>query len=89
MDFKKIRREKKLKLKQVAALSGWSIGTISDLEREGAGSDRLKEKLLEIYGIRNQSTGCPNCAALRHRAEAAEAELETLKKKLRGLFLTA
>jgi len=52
MDFKAGRQQMGLTLKKAAELSGYGIGTISDLEREGVGSDRLKEKLAEIYGLK-------------------------------------
>ena len=56
MDFKQARKERRLTLKQVAEASGYGIGTISDLERTGAGGKHLREKLEGIYGLRNPET---------------------------------
>jgi hypothetical protein len=50
MDFKALRKAAGLTLKQAAALSGYTTGAINGQELKGNGSDRLKAKLLEIYG---------------------------------------
>jgi transcriptional regulator with XRE-family HTH domain len=49
MDFKKTRENLGLTLQEVASKSGYSVGTISDLENKGVGSKRLKIKLREVY----------------------------------------
>ena len=86
MNFKKARKDLKLSLKQAAALSGYGIGTISDLEREGVGSDRLKEKLLEIYGVEKKPAACASCLGVARELADGRAELAGLKKKIGGLL---
>ena len=53
MDWKAARDAKKLTLKEASILSGYKIPTINALELESRGSERLKSKLREIYGIIN------------------------------------
>jgi DNA-binding XRE family transcriptional regulator len=52
--FQALRKAAGLTLKEAEAMAGYSVATISALENDNRGSDRLKQKLLEIYG---QSTG--------------------------------
>src|SRR5271170_3824131 len=51
MEFKKAREAKGLTLNEVARISGYGIGTISDFENKGEGSTRLKMALSKIYGL--------------------------------------
>jgi hypothetical protein len=92
MDFKKAREDKGLTVQQVSQLAGYAIGTISDLENKGLGSDRLREKLKGIYGIggssslREEGTSYQvDLEVWRRRAKSAEAELAHIKNVLRGL----
>src|ERR1700679_2466306 len=60
MDFKAARTAAGLSLQQAAQLSGYGVATINGLEKHGEGSDRLKEKLREIYrgeSARQESAG--------------------------------
>lgn len=70
MNFKEAREKRGLTLKQVAELSDYSVATINALELEGRGSDRLREKLLEVYGIQASRS----VTALRE-APATSAEI--------------
>jgi transcriptional regulator with XRE-family HTH domain len=55
MDFKQAREGAGLTLAQLSEVSGYAIGTISDLERKGVGGKRLKLKLVEILtGIKSE-----------------------------------
>ena len=83
-------------LVQVAELSGYGIGTISDLERKGLGSDRLKQKLTDIY-IRTstdstlretapKNSGDSDSEIWRRRALLAEKDLADLRNSLRQLL---
>ena len=51
MLFKAARERMNLTLKQASERAGYSIPTINALELEGRGSDRLKFKLAQVYGI--------------------------------------
>ena len=98
MDFKAAREGRELTLKQVSELAGYSIPTINALELEGRGSDRLKEKLQQIYELRDQGNRLPDMLhdrpseseleIWRRRAKTAEAELTHIKKILRELAAT-
>ncbi len=90
LDYKKARETLGLKLREVAKLSGWGVGTISDLEREGVGSDRLKDKLMEVYGLSKiiDAPAVPVETELeiwRRRARTAELQLADLRAELRRL----
>jgi transcriptional regulator with XRE-family HTH domain len=90
MDFKAARETRELTLKQVSEIAGYSIATINALELEGRGSDRLKEKLQEIYQLRD-SGGMVLCETAqeteleiwRRRAKTAEKKLSDLRDVLR------
>ena len=101
MNFKEIREKLELTLNEVSTLAGYSISTISDFERTGEGSVRLREKLLQIYRLKDPSlfpdlpnvrggmelnVGSSREIELLHRAERAEKELEDLKNTLRQLL---
>lgn len=96
MDFKAAREQRELTLKQVSTLAGYSIPTINALELEGRGSDRLKEKLQQIYQLKDSGDGSSlelhdsrpesDLELWRRRAKAAEAELVELKNGLRALL---
>jgi transcriptional regulator with XRE-family HTH domain len=95
MDFKAAREARKLTLKQVSELAGYSVPTINALELEGRGSDRLKEKLREIYNLNDElsqgmvlreESQVSETEIWKRRAKAAEKELSELKDRLRGLL---
>lgn len=96
MDFKAARESRDLTLKQVSELAGYSIPTINALELEGRGSDRLKEKLLSVYGLKQRfdaqpesmhdASGPSDLEVWRGRAKRAEKELAELKSGLRALL---
>lgn len=96
MDFKAIREERDLTLKDVSELAGYSISTISDFERTGEGSQRLKEKLLQIYNLKkgfeprggmvlHEAAGESELDIWKRRAKTAERDLAELRKVLRAL----
>ena len=96
MNYKEAREAKGMTLVQVAELSGYGIGTISDLERKGLGSDRLKQKLTDIY-IRTstdstlretapKNSGDSDSEIWRRRALLAEKDLADLRNSLRQLL---
>ena len=49
-NYQKMREACGLTLQQAAKHSGYSVGTINGLELRGAGSQRLRHKLREVYG---------------------------------------
>jgi transcriptional regulator with XRE-family HTH domain len=53
INFKEARESRGLTLREAADLSGYSIATINGLELSDDGSVRLRERLLEIYGLQN------------------------------------
>ena len=86
MDFRQLRKERHLTLKQVAEMTGWAISTISDFERTGEGGPHMREKLEEVYGIRNS----PGVAILADRPDQnliddALAEVQTIRDALNDL----
>jgi hypothetical protein len=99
MDFKKLREAAGLNLDEVVILSGWAKGTISDLENHDKGSGRLREKLLEVYGLKKGSEqnrfsettieyhdSSSEVELWKRRAKVAEQELADLKTNLRALL---
>lgn len=91
MDFKAAREAKNLTLKQASELAGYSVPTINALELEGRGSDRLKEKLAEVYGgsdsmVLREAAPESEIVLWRRRAKTAEAELARLRAGLRTLL---
>ena len=93
MDFKAAREQRELTLNQVSTLAGYSIPTINALELEGRGSDRLREKLQQIYKLNDvenpyalrEAAPESDLEIWRRRAKKAESELAELRRKLRGL----
>jgi transcriptional regulator with XRE-family HTH domain len=93
MDFKAARERRELTLKQVSTLAGYSIPTINALELEGRGSDRLREKLKQIYDLKDsggdfalrETVAESELEIWKRRAKAAEGELAQLKATLRRL----
>lgn len=96
MNFKTARESRELTLESVSELSGFAKGTISDLENHGCGSDRLRAKLLEIYGLTNtpgirQYPKLQPPAMSLHDApreylvDDALAEVQTIKEALAAL----
>ena len=90
-DYKQRRIDLKLNLDDVSELSGFAVGTISDLENHDRGGKRLREKLDEIYGnisgfeLRDKSSES-EVLLWRRRAKTAEAELAKLRAGLRALL---
>lgn len=85
MDFKQARKERRLTLKQVAEASGYGIGTISDLERTGAGGKHLREKLEGIYGLRNPETVSLKDSVGENLIDDALSDLQTIRDALNDL----
>ena len=94
-----MRKAAGLTLKQAAELSGYTVGAINGEELHGNGSDRLREKLTEVYRFRNSPDG-PSAVregegdfgALREQrdhwmreAKATAKELAALRATLRRL----
>ena len=85
MDIKQARKERRLTLKQVAEASGYGIGTISDLERTGAGGKHLREKLEGIYGLRNPETVSLKDSVGENLIDDALSDLQTIRDALNDL----
>jgi transcriptional regulator with XRE-family HTH domain len=86
MDFKAAREASDLTLKQASELSGYSIPTINALELEGRGSDRLRNKLFEIYHLKEDKAPIESeLEVWRSRALLAERELAELRAAMQGL----
>ena len=92
MNFKAERESRDWTLEKVAELSGYKVATINGLELHGEGSDRLKQKLAEVYGKQNPNASLRDAAPeseleiWKRRAKKAEAELHELKTKMRALL---
>lgn len=69
-----------LTLAEAAARSGYSQATINGLEKHGTGSQRLKDRLDEVYGGSKvaETVGID----WRERALTAETELRTIRARL-------
>ena len=78
--FQALRKAAGLTLKEAEAMAGYSVATISALENDNRGSDRLKQKLLEIYG---QSTGELREPAPAYRVAAPPPAHKNVIEKLR------
>ena len=96
MNFKTMRKEAGMTLKQAAKLSGYTIGAINGEELHGNGSDRLKAKLTEIYGFRNQvgvrqypqfdsQAAALNGAPAEFLIDDVLAEVQTIKESIAAL----
>ena len=87
MDFRKLRKKASLTLAEVSARSGWSAGTISDLETKDVGGPQLRAKLLEIYSPNSAvKSSDSEIEKWRLRARDAEQKLANLKRGLRNLL---
>jgi transcriptional regulator with XRE-family HTH domain len=91
LDFRKLRKEAKLTLKEVAARTGWSIATISGFETNGEGGPQFRKKLLAVYGLSGGDVDAgpdseSETEAWRLRARIAEQRLSDLRRGLRALL---
>lgn len=96
MDWKAARERSGLTLEQLAERVGYGVSTINGLELRGEGSERLKEKLLEVLGpyLVAESVKDPLVLQVKdaedinwkERALNAERQLASLREALRSLL---
>lgn len=55
MNYREARKKANLTIEEVAARTGYAIGTISELETKGEGGARLRAALVELYYSRGIS----------------------------------
>jgi len=89
MDYKAERDRRGLTLAQVAALIPYATGTISDLERTGKGSDRLRKALDQLYGNRNTPSFTEEESPAEYLVDDLIAEAQEIRERAARLEMKA